>query len=163
MRNYEQCRRRAFEENLVRAYYRESQVYDRRGSIYYIVPINKPDFTNSYKLKLQLSESHPYTEPEVLVQSPITLWLKDGKSSINSLGTSHAYHVFGNGSGSAKICYTSDWTPAFNCITALWRSELWLAAFEIHRITGETIDEIFRQWKERLRKIDERSYFMTEA
>ena len=163
MRSYEQCRRLAFEENLVLRYYPEAQVYDRPGNSYYIVFINKPEFVNSYKLKLQMSSSHPYTKPEVLVQKPLTLWLKDGKTSLNSLNTSHQYHVFNNGSGSAKLCYTNKWIPAFNCVTALWRSELWLAGFETHMITGETIDEIFEQWKEQLREIDRKTSLMTSG
>lgn len=163
MRSYEQSRILAFEENLVRSYYRDVQVFDRNGNTYYIVFINKPEFINSYKLKLQLSFSHPYIEPEVFVQKPTTLWLKDGKKSINSLKTSHQYHVFNNGNGSVKLCYTSDWNPSFNCVTALWKSELWLAGYETHMITGETINEIFEQWKKQLREIDKRISLMTKG
>ena len=74
-----------------------------------------------------------------------------GVKTINSLGVSHAYHVYGNGhNGFLQICHTSDWDSSCTCVMALLRGALWVDGYEHHLRTGETIDQYLEEIKEQL-------------
>jgi hypothetical protein len=76
--------------------------------------------------------------------------MKEG-GTINSLGTSHDWHIYGNGADNpVKICFTNDWDSSCTCVLAVQRSRIWVAAYETHLITGETIAQIIDRWRKKL-------------
>jgi len=154
MRTIEDRQRLAFEENLARYYFRELEVYNRRGNPYYTVCIKDKEYKNSYKLRLELSEHLMHSEPALFVESPKTLWLYKYKGTINDLGTSYYYHVHKNEdpNGYVKICFTDDWNSDYTCLLPLHRGKIWIAAYEVHLLTGKTIAEIINEWKDKLKK-----------
>lgn len=152
MRTVEDCQRLALDENMARRYYPNLEVRGRRGNICYTLPIRKSEYSKSYELKLELSSNHPHSKPFLFVESPKTLWLYKCKGTINKLGTSHDYHVYDNRSdGRVKICYTDNWNASWTCVKALHRGEIWIAAYEVHLLTGKTIAEIIDEWKDKLK------------
>ncbi|KPL24855.1 MAG: hypothetical protein AMJ75_02550 [Phycisphaerae bacterium SM1_79] len=154
MRTIEECQRLAFEENLARRYFRDLEVFNRRGNPYYTVWIREKEYKNSYKLRLKLLDRQLHREPSLFVESPKTLWLYNYKGTINELGTSYHYHVHKNRdpNGYVKICYTGDWNSSYTCVLALHRGRIWIAAYEVHLLIGNTIAEIIDEWKEILKQ-----------
>lgn len=146
-----QSERLALEENLVRKYYSNFTAYDRRGDTYYMGLIREAGYRNEYKIRLNLYASFPDEKPSLYVESPRILRMKEG-GTINSLGSTHDWHNYGNGADNpVKICFTNDWDSSCTCLLAVHRAWLWVKAFEVHLITGETIAQIIDRWREKLR------------
>jgi hypothetical protein len=77
----------------------------------------------------------------------------DGTKTMNSLGVSHAYHVYGTGAnGFVQICHTNDWDPSCTCVMALLRGALWAEAYEHHLRTGQTINQYLKRLVDQLDK-----------
>ena len=119
-----QGERFAFEEALVKKYFPGfSLSYDNKGNPYFVGWTGTQGRRNNYKLRLELSESFPDSEPGLFVESPQRLLMYDGAETINSLGASHSYHVHKNRkNGFVKICHTDDWDPSCTCVMALLRA-----------------------------------------
>jgi len=154
MRTTKDCRRLALDENLARRYFRNLEIHNRRGNPYYTFWIREQEYKNSYKLRLELSQHYPHSEPSLFVESPKTLWLYNYTGTINKLGTSCSYHVYGNDDPNAfvEICYTYNWNSSCTCVLALHRAKIWVAAYEVHLLLGKTIAEIIDEWKKMLRQ-----------
>ena len=85
------------------------------------------------------------------VELPKILRMYKTWGTINSLDASHDYHTYGPGiDNCVEICYTDDWDSSCTCVMAIQRGWIWVAAYETHLITGETIAEIIDLWKEEL-------------
>jgi hypothetical protein len=148
----EQCKRLAFEENMVRKHFPEFEVYERTRNAYYLGRIKEAVFRNKYELRIELHPCHPDFEPSLFVKYPRILRTKTGEI-VNDIGTSHEWHTYGVEEGEpVKICYTSDWDSSCTCLLAMHRGWLWVAAFEAHLITGKTIATIIEEWKEKLER-----------
>jgi hypothetical protein len=146
----EQCERLALEENLVRKYFSNFTAYNRTGNTYYSGWIKEAGYRTQYILRLDLPACFPDEKPSLYVEVPKILWKKDN-GTINSTNTSHDWHIYGNGEDNCvKICFTSDWNSTCTCLLALQRGRVWVAAYETHLITGETIAQIIDRWKKKL-------------
>ena len=105
--------------------------------------------SGSYELTAEASDAYPYIEPDLLVTWPRVLWMHGGLTSINSLGTTHAYHAHYNGpDGCVKICHTSSWDPSMTCVQVLLKAVIWVEAYSIHLRMGATIAQIIDSFEE---------------
>ena len=146
----EQCERLALEENLVRKYFPNFTAYDRKGDTYYTGWIREAGYRGEYKLRLKLPICFPDKKLSMYVELPRILSMKEG-GTINSLGSTHDWHNYRNGADNpVKICFTNDWDSSCTCLMAVQRGWVWIAAYEIHLITGETIAQIIDRWREKL-------------
>ena len=152
MRAQERCERLAFDEAQVKKYYPQFRVNNRTGDTYYVGSIRGNGYRNSYRLKAALLPRYPYKGIILSIESPRILRMHDGRRNINDLGISHAYHVNGTGKdGCVKICFCGSWKPSYSCVLAIWRGEIWTAAYEVHLITGATIAKTLNKWKKKLK------------
>jgi len=145
------CRRMAVDDGLMKKYYRCFELRDAATNPHYIGWVKGRGYRNRYQLKLVLPRGYPSVQPELFVTYPRELPLKGSGQLINNLGTSHAYHVLGNGGGPVQICLTNNWDPSCTCVQAIHRGCLYVAAYEVHLITGRTIAEIIEEWKKKLK------------
>jgi hypothetical protein len=152
MWDQKQSERFAFEEALVKKYFPGfSLSYDHNGNPYFAGWTGTRGRRNNYKLRLELSEFFPDSEPDLFVESPRKLLMYDGVKTINSLGTSHSYHVYENeDNGFVQICHTNDWDSSCTCVMALLRGALWVDGYEHHLRTGETIHQYLKKIEEQL-------------
>lgn len=156
MRTEKQCKRLAYEENLLRKYYPDAETHNRLGNPSHTVPITKPEFSQNYMLGLGLPGNYPDGKASLRVEFPKTLWRYKNRAPINSLGISHAYHVYGQDeNGCVKICFADDWNASYTTVLAIWRGQIWLAAYEVHLVTGRTIATIIDGWKKKLKRRSE--------
>lgn len=105
----------------------------------------------NFVLKLPLPTGYPDVMPALYVSYPTTL-RKYGGGTINSLGTSHAFHTFRNWSGGCvQICHgnTENWDASKTCIGVLFKGMLWCEAYAVHLRTGLDISEILDNWRRR--------------
>lgn len=146
----EQCEILAFNENLVRKFFSNFAAYNRTENTYYTGWIREAGYRNAYKLRLDLPTCFPDEAPSLYVESPKILWKKKS-GTINSPDASHAWHIYGNGEDNCvKICFTSDWNSSCTCVLALQRGWVWVAAYEVHLISGESIAKIIDRWKKKI-------------
>lgn len=138
MWNTEQCERLALEEQLLARYMSGFGFYDRTGNAY-VQGWCTTNGGNNYALRLCLPPDFPYDEPKLWVVSPQTLWLHGNRGTVNSLGTSHAFHVYGNDSGYVNICHTSDWDASITIVKVLLKGILWCEAYDGHLRTGQDL------------------------
>jgi len=106
---------------------------------------------HQYQLKLSLPAWYPDETPSLYVISPQTLW-KYGGATVNSVGTSHAFHTLENGPGGCvQICHFNpeNWDASKTCVGVFIKGILWLEAYEMHLVSGMNIAEILKQWKRR--------------
>ena len=139
MWNPEQRRRLAFEEKLVARYMPDSRLYDRTGNTYIDGGARTSGGANRYRLRICLPSSFPYGKPGLYVISPHPVWMRRRRRTLNSLGTSHAFHVNKNGGGYLNICHTRDWDASMTCVQVLLKGILWLEAYEGHLRTGRDL------------------------
>ena len=140
-RSAEQCHRLAFEANLLRKYFPSFSVYEPSGKTYIEGCIRTNGGWN-FRLKIDVPESYPYSKPKMYVMEPTTLYKKGNASTINSLGSSHAFHTLGNGpDGVVCICHTAGWDSSRTFIQILKKGRLWCEAYEAHLRTGKDICE----------------------
>ena len=152
MWDQKQSERFAFEEALVKKYFHGFSLgYDDNRNPYFAGWTGTRGRRNNYKLRLELSEFFPDSEPGLFVESPQKLPMCDGVKTVNSLGTSHSYHVYENeDNGFVQICHTNDWDSSCTCVMALLRGALWVDGYEHHLRTGETIDQYLQKLEEQL-------------
>lgn len=142
VRSYEQCRRLAAEEKLMKKYMRDFHFYNRTGNTYIKGEVQTSGRRNKYTLKLTLPSDFPYDEPYLYVASPNILWQYGHQETVNSEGTSHAFHTTDNGSDNCiKICHTHYWDPSITCVKIILKGILWLEAYEGHLRTGKDLAE----------------------
>lgn len=133
-------RRLDLEEALLRKYMPHFHLY--RSGAAYIGGWAKPTAgASSYQLRLELPRDFPFDKPDLFVVSPRTLPMYRHSGTINSLGTSHDYHVHANGAGCVKICHTRSWDASITCLKILLKAHCWCAAYEQHLRTGLPIKD----------------------
>lgn len=104
----------------------------------------------AYEFISPIPSNHPNSKPYLYLVNPNPLVAYDGKSHLNSLGSSHAFHMYGNGpNGCISICYTGNWNPDMTFAKVLSSGITWMQCYQIHTQTGETIDEILIRFKNR--------------
>ena len=138
----DQRSRLAFETKLLAQKMPHFQFYDLSGSTY----VSGWAHTTSgmqYQLKLKLPSHYPDGQPKLYVLSPWTLRKYDG-GSINSEGSSHAFHTYSNEYGCVQICHTRDWHAGMTCLLVLEKAHLWLEAYHGHLRTGRDLAEFLR-------------------
>jgi hypothetical protein len=128
-----------FERELVRLYAPSFCFHVINGSPY----LEGNRYSNggkSYRAKIILPSDYPYNEPALYITSPHTLWMRGGNQTINSLGTSHNFHTYDNGSGGCvKICHSDYWDASMNCLTVIKKFAIWTEAHQGHLRTGNSI------------------------
>lgn len=123
--------------------------YGRSGD-YFFSGWQATSHGNRYKLKLDVPPYYPDNVPSLYVTSPQMLRSFGGGATINSQGTSHAYHTMSNGTdGCVKICHfdPSNWDASKTCVAVFMKGILWLEAYEMHLKTGEDIATILSSWE----------------
>jgi len=145
----EQWNRIDFEGALVSMHFPGFQQFNRASSFGFTGWVTPKAGSSSYQLRLDAPNEYPYGKPDLCVVSPQVLWMHGGHRSINSLGTTHSYHTWGNApDGSIRICHTSGWDPSMTCVQVLLKSIIWLEAYSIHLRMGATIAEIIDSFEE---------------
>ncbi|MBL7223901.1 MAG: hypothetical protein ISS72_08610 [Candidatus Brocadiae bacterium] len=139
MWNADQRHRLAFEEKLVARYMPDFRFYDRTGHTYIDGWARTSGGANRYRLRITLPARYPYAKPQLYVISPRPMWMRGGRRTVNSLGTSHAFHCNNNGGGPVHVCYAGTWAASMTCVTVLLRGLLWLEAYEGHLRTGRNL------------------------
>lgn len=107
---------------------------------------------NRFKLRLILTQNYPEEPPKLYVISPQILWKHGNSGSINMEGVSHCFHTNSlSPDGFVQIChYTPEtWDASMVCVSVFLKGILWLETYSIHLITGKTIDQILKTYKER--------------
>ena len=151
MRSLKQKSRIAFEEQLVTKYFPGARLYDLLGITLIVYWISVSGYRYNYRLKVELPADYPEAKPDLYIESPGVLPMFGSFQTINDLKTSHAYHVYNNRPDSrVKICFAFDWDASANCIVVLTRAMIWIAGYEHHLRTGETIAEYIDTFKDRL-------------
>ncbi len=141
--------RRDFERALVRKEFPGFRQFNGVSSFGFTGWVTPKAGSGSYQLKLEAPPSYPYGSPSLFVASPQILWMYGGQKSINSLGTTHAYHTYASSpDNSVEICHTSGWDPSFSCVQVLLKGVIWLESFAIHLCTGATIAEIIDSFED---------------
>jgi len=144
MWTYDQQRRLALEGKLLERYQPDFQFYDPTGDTY-IQGWIQTNGGNRYQLRAQLDDGFPYTEPDLFVVNPKTLWLQGGRGTVNSLGVSHAFHVLGTGTdGCVQICHIRDWDASITLVKVLLMGILWCEAYDAHLRTGQDICDFLK-------------------
>ena len=134
----EQCRRLAFEANILRRYMPHFGVCDPKGDTY-IAGRPRTNGGREYETRLCLPPGYPHQSPNLYIVHPRTLRMHGG-GTINSLGTSGAFHTLSNGpDGCVTICHTSNWDASLTWVKVLHKLLLWLEAYELHLKTGDEI------------------------
>jgi hypothetical protein len=146
----EQWERIFFETNLVSRYLPDFRWFNWPPASGFLGWVRPGTGTVSYQLRLDVGPHYPYVAPDLQVTSPPVLWMYGGRQTINSLGVSHNYHVYGNdpNSGCLRICHTAGWDASANCIQVLLRGIIWVESYSIHLRTGATIATIIDSFAE---------------
>jgi hypothetical protein len=138
-----------FEETIVNLELPGFRRYDSPTACGFKGSVTPKTGSRSYELKLDLPITYPYSKPNLFVTQPRVLWMRGGKKSINSMGTTHAYHAYRNGrNGCVKICHTCGWDSSFSCVQVLLKGLIYVEAYSIHLLTGATIAEIIDSFEE---------------
>jgi len=139
-RTIEQCRRLATEDKLLKRYMPNCHFFNRMENTYIEGLFQTSEKRNCYTLRLTLPSDFPYQEPDLYVVNPQILWQYGRKETVNSAGTSHAFHTYDNGaSGYVKICHTGHWHSGVTCIKVILKGIIWLEAYEAHFRTGKNL------------------------
>ena len=97
---------------------------------------------NDYELTLQLGSNYPDKRPELYITCPTYLQKFGGNGYINDIGTSHAFHIWDNGSnGCVQICHSENWDATNTCLGALLRGCMWLEFYESYLKNGGDINQ----------------------
>ena len=139
MRTWEQCQRLAIEEKLLARYTPDFRFYNKTGDAYIDGWVMTSGGANWYRLWVGVPPEYPYSPPHLYVGHPHPLWMCGYQRTINSLGTSHAFHVLDNPNGWVKICHTEYWDASLTCLKILLKGVMWLEAYEAHLRTGQNI------------------------
>lgn len=106
-----------------------------------------------YELKLSMPVYYPDMMPSLYVTSPVTLYHRNGRDTINSKGVTHEFHTQSAGPGGCiQICHydSSSWDASKTCAGVFMKGILWLEAYETHLTTGKSIATILNNWKRRM-------------
>lgn len=152
MRTLQEGRRLALEKALAKGHFPHVKVTECGEDVCFADYVTGRGFRNHYQLELVVLGGLLERRPRLFVTAPAVLPLHGNRGTINALGSSHSYHLNGSAGDSIEICFTSDWTACCTCVLALWRGFLWVTAYEVHLVTGETIATIIDRWKERFRR-----------
>ena len=104
----------------------------------------------AYEFISPIPYDFPNSKPNLYLVNPNPLVAYDGKSHLNSLGSSHAFHMYNNGPNRCiSICYTGHWHLGMTFTRVLSSGITWIQCYQIHTQTGETIDDILVRFKGR--------------
>lgn len=150
----EQWNRINFEEALVNEIFPGFQIFYGSSSFGFTGWITPKAGIRSCELRAEASYDFPYSKVALYVTQPRVLWMYGGKSSINSLGITHDYHTHSNGpDGCVQICHVAEWDPSMTFVKVLLMGAIYVEAYSIHLLCGDTIadiidsfDEYFRKW-----------------
>jgi hypothetical protein len=141
--------RLAFEIKIMKHEFPQFRPYGRSGE-YYFSGWQTTSIGTKYKLRLNIPLFYPDHVPSLYVTSPHTLRSYKGGSTVNSQGTSHAYHTLSNETDSCvQICHfdSSNWDASKTCVAVFTKGILWLDAYEMHLTSGKDIATILSSWK----------------
>ena len=96
-----------------------------------------------YEVAVYPTAGFPDECPEVYITSPAPL--RGYYRAMTEYGNSHAMHVLeSDRPGWTKVCvyHAEKWHPKVSLSEVLIKTLLWLWAFDIHRDTGDSIDDI---------------------
>jgi hypothetical protein len=129
-----------FERELVPFYFPGARSYDSPTGTYLDFWTGRNGRRQDYLLRAELPPNYPHHEPDLFIQSPRILPMFRGHGVLNHRLTSHNWHAHGNYEDErVKVCYAGSWDASMNCVFVLLRAVLWIAAYENHLTTGETI------------------------
>jgi hypothetical protein len=104
-----------------------------------------------FTLRLELPDYYPDQMPKLFITDPITL-RKNGGGRLNDLGVSHDYHTLEAGPGGyVQICHFNpdSWDASKTCVAVLVKGILWIEAYCLSLITGQTIAKIIANFDRR--------------
>jgi ubiquitin-protein ligase len=141
----EKNERITIEEKRVKRTLPNFRMFERDGFVFFSGLVTTE--LNKYKLRLVLDRGYPFKAPKMFIVSPRVLYTADGRS-ISSLGCSHSFHTVSNGPGGCiQISYPMIWEPCCTCVKVIIGGIVWINAYEEHRRTGKSIEEILCRFK----------------
>ena len=148
MRNKRRSQRIDFEKPLVAKYFPGAQFHNCRRGTCLDFRTGRNGWRNDYQLRAELPPDYPDAVPGLFIESPRILPMFGGDGILNDMGRSHAWHTDVNDEDNrVKVCYTDDWDASMNCCVVLLRGLIYVAAYENHLTTGETIAEYIERLK----------------
>ena len=160
MLTMELAKRYALEGVLINSHYPDFKVMNPAGNPYYEGWISNVNFCNSYKLRIQTGPLYPFEQPKLLILHPKVIPLYGGRGLLNSIGPSHAFHTYSSEEdGTVSICHTDNWSPDITIVRVIFVGYIWLAALEIHQVTGKTIADIIDVWKQEMESINNNQFY----
>ena len=131
------------EKQPMNRYFPDFEFRHRQGSVHVEGWVRASPDGEPYKLRLELPPDYPWSEPRTYIIHPKVLWDCGRRRTLNSLGSSHSFHTESSGlRGHVQLSLHRAWDATGNCVHEITRAHLWLAAYEHHLRTGQTIDSV---------------------
>ena len=143
MRTYEQCRRLALEEAILRREMSQVRILNKQSEhgTYAEGPFTAEGSSQEYQLRAPIPWDYPDGMPSLLIVQPHTL-RRCGGGTINELGATHNFHTARNGPGGCVgICHSppENWDASKTLVGVFIKGAVWLAAYQAHLATGRPI------------------------
>ena len=116
----EQCVRLAIEKKAVERHFPGAQFVNPKADTYVLLD-GRTKSDMPYELKTCIPNDYPDSPPHLYVIDPNPLMTHDN-STINCLGSSHAFHTYVNGpDGCVHVCHTDHWHPGMTITGGIHR------------------------------------------
>ena len=109
----------------------------------YVQGLQTTSSCNLYELRLTFPAYYPDQRPSLYVTYPKALRKYRSCETLDSLGTSHAFHILGRGpDGSLELCHfnADEWDASKTCVAVLMKGIIWCELYDAHLGTGKDID-----------------------
>ena len=125
------------------------QFIRKRNSQYKLTISINTNSGKGYLLLLELDD-FPNFAPKVYIKYPENLTTYKGKR-LSSYSSSHDMHLLSPKNGMPQICHIADWNPNITLYKVIFKVRLWLEAYEKHKKTGKSIDQILTKLQNNLK------------
>jgi hypothetical protein len=134
--------RLALEKKILERRLPQFQFHDPKGGTYVSGVAPLPSAVLDLTLKCVVPRSYPDEMPRLFVTWPVILWKYNHCGTVNSEGTSHAFHTLWNGPGGVvQICHfkPEQWHSGRSLLGVLVKGLWWARAYEEHLRTGKPL------------------------
>jgi ubiquitin-protein ligase len=117
--------------------YRATDTYEASG-------VATSNSGRKYSLHIPIPSGFPNTRPAMYLTEPYPLLMADGRTTVSSLGVSHAMHTLTpTSSGLVQICHWRDdrWHAGILLHKVFLKGLIWIEAYEQHLATGRSLSE----------------------